>query len=130
MKSVLLALAAVFCMKAQAHEFHTPNYCHPEVKNFCAHIGYSTQPKVNEAFEFVVDLVASPEILAQVQTAHIELYMPSMGHGSAPVKVERLDLKHFQISEAYFTMEGTWVIRAEVVTASGSLLLEIPFEVK
>ena len=130
MKSVLLTLIAFFSLSAKAHEFHTPNYCSDQVKNFCAHVGYSAQPEVNKPFEFVVDLVAAPDALAQVKSANVELFMPDMGHGSSPVKVERLDVKHFQVSEAYFLMEGAWLVKVEVVTASGTILLDIPFEVK
>ena len=130
MKSVLLAMVAFFSLSVQAHEFHTPNYCSTQVKNFCAHIGYSAEPVVNKAFEFVVDLVASPDALAQVKSANVELFMPEMDHGSSPVAIERLDLKHFQVSDAYFLMEGAWVIKVEVVTTGGTILLDIPFNVK
>lgn len=131
MKSILLTLTALFSLGAHAHEFHTPNYCHPEVKNFCAHIGYHAEPKVNEAFEFVIDIVATPEALDEVQAVQVDLIMPEMGHGSAPVKIERLDQKHFQVTDAYFTMSGNWLVKVEVMTkAGGSMLLEIPFPVK
>lgn len=130
MKSVLLILIGIFALSAQAHEFHTPNYCNAQIKNFCAHIGYSAQPEINKPFEFVVDIVASPEALAQVQSANVELFMPEMGHGSAPVKVDRLDQKHFQVSEAYFIMEGDWQVKVEVVTTSGKIQIDIPFNVK
>jgi hypothetical protein len=130
MKSVLLTLISFFTVQVQAHEFHTPNYCSTQVKNFCAHIGYSSQPEVNKAFEFVVDLVATPDMLAQVKTANVALFMTEMGHGTAPVKVERLDLKHFQVSEAYFVMEGQWSVNVEVVTDRGTVLIQIPFEIK
>jgi hypothetical protein len=130
MKSVLLTIITIFSLVASAHQFHTPNYCHANVENFCAHIGYSEQPQVNEAFEFVVDFVTTPEMLNKISTANVQLWMPSMGHGSAPVKIERLDLNHFQVSEAYFVMAGTWSVKIEAVTAEGNLTLDIPFEIK
>jgi len=130
MKSVLLTVVAFFGMAAQAHEFHTPNYCSTEIKNFCAHIGYSSQPEVNKAFEFVVDLVASPDALNQVKSAEVKLWMPEMGHGSSPVKIQRLDLKHFQVSDAFFVMEGAWLVKVDVKTASGTVQIDIPFTIK
>ena len=130
MKSVLLTLVLLFTFASQAHDFHTPNYCNPQIKNFCAHLGYTSEPKINEAFEFVVDLVTTREMLATVQSVNVELFMPDMGHGTSPVQVKRLDQKHFQVSDAYFVMPGMWSVNIEVVTTEGPVTIAIPFNVK
>jgi hypothetical protein len=131
MKAIIFALlAGLATTTARAHSNHTQNFCHPEVKNFCAHIGYNKDPQVGDEFIFVVDLVTTKEILAQVQSADVKLVMPDMDHGAAPVKIERLDANHFQVTEAYFTMAGSWVVQVRVTTATGVLDIEIPMEVK
>ena len=56
-----------------------------------------------------VDPVATPFIL---------LWMPSMGHGSSPVKIERLDVGVFKASEIFFIMPGPWDIRYQLKDGS------------
>lgn len=130
MKNIIISILALFAFKAQAHEFHTPNYCHSQFKNFCAHLGMHAEPTKSSNYEFVVDLVATAQDLAKVTDVKVVLWMPSMGHGTTPVKVQRLDAKHFQVTEANFIMEGLWSVNLEVMTTEGSLKLEIPLEVK
>lgn len=56
-----------------------------------------------------VDPVAEPFIL---------LWMPSMGHGSSPVKIERVDVGRFRASEIFFIMPGPWDIRYQLKDGS------------
>lgn len=51
----------------------------------------STHTLIDPAFEFSV-----------------ELMMPSMGHGSSPVRIEHLSPGTYVVSEMYFTMPGDW----------------------
>lgn len=60
-----------------------------------------------------VDPVAEPVIV---------LWMPSMGHGSSPVKIERLDVGKFRASEIFFIMPGPWDIRYQL--KNGSQIVE------
>jgi hypothetical protein len=39
---------------------------------------------------------------------HAYLWMPDHGHGSFPIKVERLGKGIYKMSEVYFTMPGYW----------------------
>jgi hypothetical protein len=48
----------------------------------------------------------------------IVLWMPSMGHGSSPVKMERLDIGKFRASEIFFIMPGPWDIRYQLKDGS------------
>ena len=41
----------------------------------------------------------------------VVLWMPSMGHGSTPVKVEKLEPGTYRASQVFFTMKGDWEIR-------------------
>jgi hypothetical protein len=47
----------------------------------------------------------------------VVLWMPSMGHGSSPVGVEKVDTGTFRASDVFFTMPGDWEIRVKRVSA-------------
>lgn len=44
----------------------------------------------------------------------VYLWMPSMGHGSFPVSIERIGRGVYQITDIFFTMPGDWDIHIEV----------------
>ena len=44
----------------------------------------------------------------------VALWMPGMGHGSSPVKVERVDVGTYRASQVFFTMKGQWEIRIQL----------------
>lgn len=133
MKSLLLKLFALVTINAQAHEFHTPNYCHTQNNNLCAHFGFHAEPNSQDAFEFIVDLVAPNAVLATVESVSVTPIMrmdSGHEHGTSPVTVTRLDLNHFQVSDVYLIMPGQWIIQVNVHTTGGNWLLEIPLLVK
>lgn len=41
---------------------------------------------------------------------HVYLWMPSMGHGSSPVKISKVSQGEYEVSDAYFIMGGKWEI--------------------
>ena len=44
----------------------------------------------------------------------VQLWMPSMGHGSSPVTVTRTAAGEFEVSRVYFVMPGDWDIRLQI----------------
>ena len=46
------------------------------------------------------------------------LWMPSMGHGSSPVRIEKIDDHTYRIYDMYFVMRGDWEVRI-VLKAAG-----------
>lgn len=44
------------------------------------------------------------------------LWMPSMGHGSAPTTVSRLDVGTYRADEVYFIMPGEWDLRFQIIS--------------
>lgn len=48
------------------------------------------------------------------QTPDVVLWMPSMGHGSAPTQTTRLDVGTYRASNVFFIMPGDWEIRFSV----------------
>jgi len=47
-------------------------------------------------------------------TVSVFLWMPSMGHGSSPVTVERLGAGRYRASAVFFLMKGDWEIHFQV----------------
>jgi hypothetical protein len=43
----------------------------------------------------------------------VVLWMPSMGHGSSPVSVAKIDVGTYRASQVFFTMPGDWEIRIQ-----------------
>ena len=61
-------------------------------------------------------------------TPFVYLWMPSMGHGSSPIKTERLGGGEFSASGVFFVMPGNWDIHVQL--KSGSQVLDevtVPF---
>lgn len=52
-----------------------------------------------------------PMLVDLAGTMTVILWMPSMGHGSSPVEVRRLDVGTYRASDVFFTMRGDWDIR-------------------
>jgi hypothetical protein len=48
----------------------------------------------------------------------VVLWMPSMGHGSTPVEVQRLDVGTYRASEVFFVMPGEWEIKFQILAGS------------
>jgi hypothetical protein len=56
----------------------------------------------------VIDPEGSPSVV---------LWMPSMGHGSSPVTVTRLDIGTYLANEVFFIMPGEWQIKFQLKRA-------------
>jgi hypothetical protein len=46
----------------------------------------------------------------------VQLWMPSMGHGSSPVRVTRTELGSYSAAGIYFIMPGQWEVRIQLKT--------------
>ncbi len=49
----------------------------------------------------------------------VVLWMPSMGHGSSPVFVEKLGIGSYRATQVFFTMRGDWEIRFQLKDQNG-----------
>lgn len=87
-----------------------PEACAQSFSNtsLCAKITWSQEPTSSQAGEFILSLEGDTTIFDELITI---LWMPSMGHGSAPVKIKRLNSQEFLIYNVYFIMPGDWEIR-------------------
>ena len=51
----------------------------------------------------------------------VALYMPEMGHGSSPTKVEKIpQTNRYKVSKIFFTMPGTWEVRVTLKSEDGA----------
>lgn len=56
------------------------------------------------------------------------LWMPTMGHGSSPVKIKKIGTGLYDLSSLYFIMDGLWQIRVQL-KSNGQVLEEQTFEI-
>lgn len=55
------------------------------------------------------------------------LWMPSMGHGSSPLKIDKVDSGIYRISRVYFSMPGDWEIHIKISADKATDELVIPY---
>jgi hypothetical protein len=60
----------------------------------------------------------SPIVENIAETIEVELWMPSMGHGSTPITVEQLDIGTYRANRVFFIMGGDWEIRFRLKVGS------------
>lgn len=67
-------------------------------------------------------------IVQDIQAAvNVRLWMPSMGHGSSPVTVQRLDVGTYLVEDVFFSMPGDWEIEVDLTNESGTVdTIKIP----
>lgn len=83
--------------------------------------GFPAQVKVGAA-ELAYDLVDLEDApLSSISKISTRLWMPSMNHGSRPVKtLEKGAKAHFETQGAYFMMAGIWEVIIDIELADGS----------
>ncbi|MGZ5280074.1 MAG: hypothetical protein ACXWC9_09035 [Pseudobdellovibrionaceae bacterium] len=55
------------------------------------------------------------------QDLDVKLMMPSMGHGSSPVTILRVDVGTYLIEDVYFSMPGAWEIQFSLQDQNGQV---------
>jgi len=45
---------------------------------------------------------------------HVQLWMPSMNHGSSPVQIEKLEEGFYRVQKVFFNMPGEWDLRIQL----------------
>lgn len=70
---------------------------------------------MNAATHSPTDIQAVPEV---------ELWMSSMGHGSAPTRIQKVEQGQagvYRVTEVYFIMGGEWELRLKLKKANGEV---------
>ena len=57
-------------------------------------------------------------LLDSAELPQLVLWMPSMGHGSTPSVVRRLDVGTYRATEVFFIMPGEWDLKFQIKTGS------------
>lgn len=92
---------------------------------------WSQGPRTPEVSEFILrfwpeNTTPTDSSLVDPQgDLNVILWMPSMGHGSVPVKVERLSAGVYRVSNVYFIMPGDWEV--QVYIKNGNQVLDQNF---
>lgn len=85
--------------------------------NACGELAWTTGPDVHDESQALLTLKSlSGEPLQLSPSANIKLslWMPSMGHGSAPTSSETLSPGVFKLTQIFFIMAGEWELRFEI----------------
>ena len=97
-----------------------PNFTCPfklEKSGLNGSITWETIPTEEQSGSFVVrfwsinDERIPPTPINPTYTVSTLLWMPSMGHGSVPTKMEQLGVGLFRAKNIFFTMQGQWEVR-------------------
>ncbi|MGE3610570.1 MAG: hypothetical protein AB7I27_13350 [Bacteriovoracaceae bacterium] len=92
-----------------------------ESENLCLKTTWIQRPSESDYGEMELTFVDKMDPSRKIDPVHspkIVLWMPSMGHGSSPVTLERIDVGHFKASEIFFIMPGPWDIRYQLKDGS------------
>jgi hypothetical protein len=129
--SLLLILFLIGCARPQylSPDTSTPPALKPQTENGCVarfkHSGGCLDIKwellpTEEAFGSFVFTTSdiSTGLLKDFTKADLKviLWMPSMGHGSSPVSVEKLSTGIYRAKNVFFNMKADWEIRFQIGT--------------
>lgn len=91
----------------------------------CIDLIWEKKPTETEAGSFVLEFYAPGDRSQFVDLPHtleVVLWMPSMGHGSTPVTIDKLAVGQYRVSKVFFIMHGDWEIQLKL--KSGNNVLE------
>lgn len=132
-KSIIFAATLFVCLISSAHvgHEHPPLAGHLSFKQNTLHIhaSFPAAPIVGHE-SFLILEVKDAQTHRAVDLADdvdVVLWMPSMGHGSAPTQVERaidsngnLVIGTFNVRNVHFIMGGEWEIQVTLTDAEGA----------
>ncbi len=90
-------------------------------ENLCLKTAWVQRPSESTYGEMTlsfVDVNDETRLVDPKNEPFIVLWMPSMGHGSSPVTMERIDVGRYKASEIFFIMPGPWDIRYQLKSGS------------
>lgn len=95
--------------------------------NLCLQMSWESRPNQESMGSFIVDvsdLEGHASTLPPQASLGVVLWMPSMGHGSSPVRVDPLSESRYRASRVFFIMPGEWEIHFQVHNSQGDLIDE------
>lgn len=88
--------------------------------DLCARISWKGEPSPNKINALQLTITGTKREHYQELIPSINLWMPSMGHGSAPVVLKKTDEFIFESRRVIFPMAGNWEINISVQADDGS----------
>ncbi|WP_413557373.1 FixH family protein [Bdellovibrio sp. HCB209] len=92
--------------------------CTLELANseLCASVEWTTGPQSPQESEFILKFWKNTDTpqgpyLDPSSTLSVILWMPSMGHGSSPVTIEKIQDGVYRVRRVFFIMPGDWEVR-------------------
>lgn len=80
----------------------------------CVDLQWEKQPTDSEMGSFFLKFYSAndPQVTVDPQSqVGVVLWMPSMGHGSSPVKIQKVSDGIYRVYNVFFVMPGDWEIR-------------------
>ena len=131
LKNVIFVAAMMLSFVAMAHDGdHSPDVCSALNPKVCAHLGHMTKLNSTDEVQFVAH-VETPQNKA-ITNLKLDLWMQMghHGHGSSPVKLTQLTTNKYRVTEAYFVMTGTWLVRLSFQFENQTHNIQIPVVVE
>lgn len=131
---MMLVLAPVLGFAEEGHEHegtHTPNLCLNDSPKVCAHFMFPKAVNTMDESQFMLHVLKDKAMT--VTNMKVELWMDmgsGHGHGSAPVKIQQKSPEHFFVTNAFFMMEGEWIVRVDFELDGVARHLEFPIVVQ
>jgi hypothetical protein len=97
----------------------------------CLSYSWQALPQEGQPGELLVRLYqldktdGFPLLIENDINLRIQLFMPDMGHGSAPTKTIKLSNGTYQVSRLFFTMPGYWTVNFQILDETGQIREEI-----
>ena len=101
-----------------------------KTQNACVDLKWEKFPTETEFGSFIFSVSDASQILMEAPATDnsvlpkVVLWMPSMGHGSSPVTVERLATGLYRANRVFFTMKGDWEIRFQTASDQATYALD------
>lgn len=132
MKQVLISLVLFFgiVQTTMAAHDHSAEVCSTLNAALCLHLGFHSPVTTEAASEFMVHFTSDAQALAAITNLNVELWMPSMGHGSSPVVVTKRNDAFYKVTEAWFVMSGDWEVRVSFMNNGVADQIIVPVTVK
>lgn len=124
MKSVILSI--IFMVLGITAYGHQGSHSQSEHLTFAqgayhAHVEWTVGPLVSDYSTLSLHWRSGVDhqIIAAPGNFSVELFMPSMGHGSSPTTVEAQNDGSYKVSGVFFSMPGDWLVKVVLNEADG-----------
>lgn len=109
---------------------HTGEFCTDATEDICAHLHFLADVNSSTEGSFTAH-VETPDN-KPINNLKIDMWMDmghGHGHGSAPVEIADAGANHFTVTNAWFVMPGTWLVRIDFDFNGVHQHIEIPVNV-